>query len=307
MRKIIISILISSILFGCTPTQDNTSTVDTSNGPVVTEDSETVEEKVLRMIQNCISDYNDHRMEEMEKYMNTSLPELPIEITSLPEIQSLDDLTPIDDDELTSNTTYAGYYMVNDIYRVVFKVYYPSGGYFWPNGELIFEIDPENIPQNNPSYAQYKSILDELLYREANILDWMYGVGVNLDYEDVKEEKYYRVLSFSNGDISSIEQLKGYAESVFEKDYLENTYYKNAFEGDSPTYKEFDGALYCQATDLTSITKNIYDTSRIIAVKEEGEDITINLLSMVMDIPQPEMKIIKLKHKNDTYLLTEEA
>ena len=306
MKRIYTFILLGFLVVsmsGCTQKEEATNQRDTSNGPVVTEDSETTEEKVLRMIQNCIGDYNENRIPEMEEYMNSPLPELPIGITSLPEISSLDDLTQIDDNTLISNATYVGYYMVQDIYRVVFKVYYPSGGYFWPNGELLFEIDPDNIEVNNPSYASYKETLDILLEREKNVLDWLYGVGIDLNYEDSQEENYYAVIS---DHFTSIDELKSYSENVFTKEYLEQNYYKNAFEGNSPTYKEVGGKLYCKASDLTSITKNQYDTSRIIAVNE-GNIITINLLSTIMNAPQPEIKIIKLIRGENGYLLSEEA
>lgn len=305
MKRLIVFIILLFLvlsMFGCTKNDSNEDKADTSNGPVVVEDDETVEEKVLRMIKNCIDDYNLNRIEDMETYMNAPLPELPIGITSLPEISSLDDLTQIEDDALISNATYVGYYMVQDNYRVVFKVYYPSGGYFWPNGELLFEMDPDVIEVNNPSYTTYKEALDSLLIREANILDWLYGVGVDLSYEDIQEENYYAVVS---NDFTSINELKSYAESVFPKEYLENTYYKNAFEGMSPTYKEIGGKLYCKANDLTSISKNQYDTSRIIAVQEEGDTIRINLLSTIMNAPQPEIKNIRLIRSEEGYRLAE--
>lgn len=304
LNLILILLLPILLLDGCQKQEKpEEEKVDTSNGPVVTEDTETDEEKILRMIQNCISDYNDNRIPEMEEYMNTELPKLPIEITSLPEINSLDELETREDSHLLTNASYVGYYTVNDRYRVVFKVYYPSGGYFWPNGELIFEVDPNNIEQNNPAFSQYKTILDDLLTKEANILDWMYGVGVNLDYSDIQEDKYYRVIDFNGTPISSNAELKGYAESVFDKKYLEENYYKSCFEGSNPTFKEFNGNLYCLETEVTSSTKNNYDTSRIIAVKEEGDITIINLLTTIMYQPQPEIKRIEIQHVEDKYLL----
>lgn len=304
MRKRLTLLLLSLTLFSIScQRQAPEGTVDTSNGPVVTEDTETVEEKELRMIQSAIADYNNGSIPDIEDSLKTSIAHLPLEITTLPNIDSLSDLTPIEDNHSLTNTAFVGSYRVNDKYDVIFKIYHPTGGYFWLNGEVEFEVDPSLIEQDNPAFAEYKNALDGLLDNAAKVTPYLHGLNVQLSGEDTLDGGYYRVEGFDGSNIQTIDELKQLSESVFTKEYLETYFYKNAFEGEAPIFKEVEGALYCLATDVTSLNLNTYDTRYILAATETEGDITVNLLTTIMNQVQHNIKEIHLLQTPDGYRL----
>lgn len=302
MKKIVILLLCSFFVCGCTA-KNVDETQDTSNGPIVSEDTLSQEEKILLMIQNCINDYNEKDLEELRNYYGSDIPDLPIEIDSLPEISSLDELTEIENDSSISNIVYSGSYTVNEKYDVIFEISYASGKDFWPNGEISFEIDPSNVVKNDPSFSEYREALEYLLSEEKDVIDMLFGANAVLSEDDVIDERYHAVQSIDDKTYSSIQELKDYAESVFTLEYLQNNYYGNAFEGDTPVYKEENGKLYCLESDITSLVSNTYAPEYIIAVEEVDSVITVNLLTKVMDNILPEIKEIKLQKVDDGYRL----
>ena len=213
MKKIYILITCFFLMLGCTTSENNTT--DTSNGPVVKEDSRTNEEKILSMIQSCIKNYNEDDLDELRTYYKSNIPNLPLELNSLPEVNALSELTSIVADG-NSNTVYEGMYKV-DKYKVIFKIYYPSGADFWPNGDIDFQIDPEEVNVNNPEYEGYRSALTYLLFEESNVIDMLYGANVELADEPSFDDKYYEVIRVNGEYFNSIDELKEYAETVFTK------------------------------------------------------------------------------------------
>lgn len=301
MKRIVILSTCVLLLIGCSKTKEETS-VDTSNGPVVEkQDQRTDSEKVLAMIQACVKNYNEDDLEELRTYYKSNIPNLPLEIDSLPEINSLEDLTELTSEE-TSNVFYAGMYSINQ-YKVIFKVYYPSGADFWPNGEIEFQIDPENVTVNNPDYENYRTSLSYLLSEENNVIGMLYGTNAEIADEPTLDDRYYEVISINGTTYTSIQQLKDYAESVFTIDYLEENYYKNAFEGDSPVYKEQDNKLYCLSSDVTPLVSYEYCPEYIIYVKDDNGMVKVNLLTKVMDTILPDIKEITMHETENGYRL----
>ena len=302
-KKYVLFLLLGFLFLTSCQKETQEASLDTSNGPVATEDTMTVEEKELKMIQSAIADYNEDRILEQEDTLKTSITKLPVEITSLPEISQLSDLTPVEDSDLQSNTAYVGKYTVNDKYDVTFKIYHPTGGNFWLNGEVLFEIDPSKVTVNDPQYENYRNILNPLLENERKVINYLYGLDVNLSGEPTLDGQYYEVLGFDGADIHSIDDLKAFAQTVFTADYLQQYFYKNAFEGEFPIYKELDGKLYCLPTEITPLNLNQYDIGYIIAVRETEDRVTINLLTSVMNQVQPEVKEIHLLPTAEGYRL----
>lgn len=301
MKQIVILSACALLLVGCSKTKEETS-VDTSNGPVVEkQDQRTDSEKVLAMIQACVKNYNEDDLDELRTYYKSNIPNLPLEIDSLPEVNSLEDLTELTSEE-TSNVFYAGMYSINQ-YNVIFKVYYPSGADFWPNGEIEFQIDPENVTVNNPEYEQYRDSLSYLLAEENNVIGMLYGTNAEIADEPTLDDRYYEVISINGTTYTSIQELKDYAESVFTTDYLEENYYKNAFEGDSPVYKEQDNKLYCLSSDVTPILSYEYCPDYIIYVKDDNGTVKVNLLTKVMDTILPDIKEITMHETENGYRL----
>lgn len=301
MKRIVILSACALLLVGCSKTKEETS-VDTSNGPVVEkQDQRTDSEKVLAMIQACVKNYNEDDLDELRTYYKSNIPNLPLEIDSLPEVNSLDDLTELTSEE-TSNVFYAGMYSINQ-YNVIFKVYYPSGADFWPNGEIEFQIDPENVTVNNPEYEQYHDSLSYLLAEENNVIGMLYGTNAEIADEPTLDDRYYEVISINGTTYTSIQELKDYAESVFTTDYLKGNYYKNAFEGDSPVYKEQDNKLYCLSSDVTPILSYEYCPDYIIYVKDDNGTVKVNLLTKVVDTILPDIKEITMHETENGYRL----
>lgn len=301
MKKIIILCTCIFLLVGCSKTTNQETTEDTSNGPIVEKDTKSDEEKVLAMIQACIKNYNEDDLEELRTYYKSNIPNLPLEIDSLPEIESLDNLQELTTEENT-NTFYEGMYTV-DKYKVIFKVYYPSGADFWPNGEIEFQIDPETITVDNPQYEGYRTSLTYLLSEENNVIDMLYGINAEVADEPTLDDKYYEVISINGNSYSSIQELKDYAESVFTTDYLEQNYYQNSFNSDTPVYKEQDGKLYCLSSDVTPLVSYEYCPDYIIYVKDENGVVKVNLLTKVMDTILPDIKEITMHETEKGYRL----
>ena len=305
MKKYLKGLIITALLLvGCSGKKPE-PTADTSNGPVVPQNTATPEEKELAMIQQCIADYNEGDLEEIEADLLTQIPDLPIGIDRLPEIQSLDDLTEIPIDPVLTNTSYKGSYKISDDITAVFEIYHPTGGIFWVNGQITFEVDPEKITRNDPQYAVYKSALDRLLTEQNNVVNWLYGLDITLSEREVAD-RYYEVISIGGRNIKSIEDLKEYAESVIRKQFLEEHYYPGAFGGDYPIYKEINGTLCALQSDVFGNPRTL-NTSTIFAAEETPNYIRVELLQDIMGKTQPEIHEAHLIRNGDSYLLYEPA
>lgn len=292
------------VLCGCKK-EAPAPTGDTSNGPVVPQDTRTPEEKELAMIQQCISDYNEGNLEEIEENLLTQIPRLPIGIEKLPEIQSLNDLEKIEIDTKLSNIAYKGSYPVSEDITAVFEIYHPTGGIFWINGDVKFCVDPEKILRNDPQYSEYKTALDYLLTEQDKVLDWLYGVDVVLSENEVAD-RYYEVVALGSWQPKSIDDIKEYAENIINKQFLEERYYPGAFSGDMPIYKEINGHLCALQSDVTGRPRT-FDTSTIFAAEDTGAYTRIELLLSMMGKTQPEIQEVKIYRDGDRYKLYEPA
>ncbi len=309
LKKILIACMSFALLMtGCSKKEDHSDEQSSAliNGPVVSEDTRTDEEKELVMIQQAISTYNtEGKIEETEKNLLTSVNHLPIEIDALPEINDLDDLEEVKDDETLTNTAYVGKYKVNDKYDVVFYIYNPTGGNFWLNGRVGFHIEPEEVTQNDPRFTEYRTALNSLLTDKDELLNMLYGIDVTVSEKEGPESGYHEVLAFGRWKPKTIAEIQEIAESVFTREALSDTYYQSAFYGISPTFKEINGKLYCAETDLApSESYFVYEPSYILAA-ENSDDNTVNidLLASVMGEIQPNIRQISLKLTDNGYRL----
>ncbi len=296
------------VLSGCTSTETNDVSYVNLNedydGPTVTTDNRSDSEKILEMIQNCIEDYNtEGRIAEVEESIGTELPRMPIGIDSLPEINSLTELTEIPVDS-SSSTDYIGQIFLNDNYYVNFIIYEASGGTFWLNAGIQFCYVPENVTQNDPQFATYKVALDDLLPMESTVLNWLYGLNVTVNENITEENNYHPVISMGNNRIETIDDIKVIAERYFTKEFLEEAYYPSAFGGESPVFKMIDDELYCAESDLAIPTTTFsYASDYIIASVEYDGVVTLNLLYRMMDTVQPQIRTITIQMTEDGYRL----
>lgn len=305
-KRIFIAVLfLSFFLSGCKKQEELPVSSGTEYGPVVQEDERTDEEKQLEMIQNCISDYNTGRINEVEDYLATTLHPLPIGVASLPEISSLKDLTPEPEYMENSNVSYAGSYAISDIHRALFLIYEPTGGSFWLNGVILFQVNPEDVPMDNPEYTDYRNVLSSLFAREEKVLPWLYGLNLTLSETESSEPGYYEVLSMGGMKPSSIQEIKDLAEQVFTKEYLEDNFYYSAFNSERAMFKEIDGAVFCAESEMTiQPSSNSYNIHYIIAAEDLEDKIIIDILttSNTGEI-QPDIRRIYLVRTKDGYRL----
>ena len=282
MKKLTGLLLLSLclVLPACKKPEEDPVPTGTEYGPIVEEDERTDEEKQLAMIQNCISDYNTGRISEVEDYLDTTLHPLPIGVTSLPEISSLKDLTPEPDYMENSNVSYAGSYAIDDVHRTVFLIYEPTGGSFWLNGVILFQVNPEEILVDNPEFTDYRNVLSSLFAKETKVLPWLYGLNLTLSETESSERGYYEVLSMGGMKPSSIDDIKAQAEEVFTKDYLENNFYYSAFYNEHAMFKEIDGKVCCAESEMTiQPSANSYNVHYIIAAEEAEDKVSLDILT----------------------------
>ncbi|MBQ9993600.1 MAG: hypothetical protein IJP17_02705, partial [Clostridia bacterium] len=119
---------------------------------------------------------------------------------------------------------------------------------------------------------------------DANVPD-----SVTLDFT---HGTYYPVAS---EDYTSIAQLKGAAEAVFDAPLAESWLYADAFGGDAPLYKETDGVLYVNIARETAGAFGVewlYDTLTVTAFSEDAASVTIQTIDVDESVQTREISFI---------------
>ena len=304
MKKLILAFLSTVLLLtGCKNRNSDSGVSATEYGPTVEQDPRTDEEKELEMIRGCINDYNINRIPEIEEYLNTQLHPLPIEVETLPDISSLKDLTEEPAYTENSNVFYAASYIVEDKYKIIFLIFNPTGNSFWLNGRVLFQIDPSLVEYDRPDFAEYREAMSRLLANEKQVLNWLYGLDLELGSEG-PYAGYRQVLSMGGTPITSIGDIKAIAEEVFTRQYLEDTFYYSCFYSETPMFKEADGSVWCAASDLnTQEPSYTYNPHYIIAAKEEGNTVYMDMLADSVGEIQPDIKRLTMERTENGYRL----
>ncbi|MBR3203231.1 MAG: hypothetical protein IKF60_06560 [Solobacterium sp.] len=302
-RQLLAILCLLLTLNGCGTKHKDSDNDQYENGPVTEVDTRTDEEKELQMIQGCINDYNINRIPEIEEYLNTQIHPLPLEVTSLPEISSLKDLTKEEEYTTNTNCSYAGSYMIDDKYKVIFLIYEPTGNSFWLNGRILFQIDPSLVTVDDSRFTDYRNAMTTLLTREKNILNWLYGLNLVLSEEEVIPG-YYEVLAMGERMPSSIDEIKQIAEEVFTKEYLEENFYYSAFYSESAMFKEVNGKVVCARSEMIEQeSSSIYNPHYIIAAEERDGIVYLDMLSDFLNEVQPDIKRLTLAITENGYRL----
>ncbi|MBR2676884.1 MAG: hypothetical protein IKE28_08235 [Solobacterium sp.] len=291
------------ILWGCGSKNKDDDINPYDAGPVTDTDTRSDEEKELSMIQGCISDYNTGRIAEVEEYLNTQLHPLPLEVSALPEIHSLSDLTKEESYVENSNSSYAGSYMVDDKYKVIFIIYEPTGNSFWLNGRILFQIDPQQVTVDDNRFTEYRTAMTSLLEQEKRVLNWLYGLNLSLS-ETESFPGYYEVLSMGGTTPHSIDDIRNIAERVFTRDFLEENFYYSAFYSESAMFREADGKVYCARSDMIAQeTSSVYNPRYIIAAEEREGTIYLDMLADSIGEVQPDIKRLTMVKTDNGYRL----
>lgn len=275
MKKIIALLF---LLVGCTSQQNK-----------ITDAQQ--KEQILMMINQSIEDFNDNNIQQLEIKYHKDIPEKPSFIDTIQPIQSLNELKSLNDTDTVTNALYTGVYPLEKC-DMVFKIY-TIGDNFWLNGEVSFEIKQSEIVVNNPEYANIKQELDSLLSKSHQYFPYLFGV-LQIDMNDSKDD-FYRVTEPS---IHSIDDIKALESQVFTDDFLQN-FYTAAFDSEDPIFKMINNHLYCIESEAPIGNFLPYDTTRIINVIEEENQVLIDLVVQYEDDAYIEIeRIILVKTEN---------
>ncbi|MEG1461926.1 hypothetical protein [Anaerorhabdus sp.] len=286
MKKCLTLFLLICTLTGCSPKSEEPKEL-------------TFEEKVLLLIQECIDDYNTSiAADSIIHQIDT--PPLPISIGTIPQIEKLSELKPVEDDH--SNAEFIGALKINE-YQMVFHLYSTCDS-FWQCGEASFQIDTTTIRPDSPTFTSTKAILDELLAVDREAFGYLYGIGVDLAPEEsTAHPGYYEVLNTVNiENPTSIDQIKEYVETVFDKDFI-SQFYPEVFESESPIYIEDNGKLYSIENAPSITDEQYYNTSLIINTQETEDKILVDIVTSYGDIIDPELKRIEISKTENGYRL----
>ena len=299
MKRFLALFLTCTMLAACgtkQSTQQNTnSSTNDYNGPEVSADTRTDEEKELAMIQDAVSTYNDNKVSETSDYYGVTIPDLPLEVDSLPQVNSLSDLTILDTDPMMTNSVLTAEMPIDSAYTIIFTIYHATGESFWLNGTVEFQQNLDAVTVDDPQYADIRNTLSSLLSQQKTILNWFYGLNVTVGDTPVEGTEYYPVVSVEGLSSPSIAAMKEAAEKIFTADYLNASFYPSAFDGEEPMYHEINGQLCKRESDMTSMLDGeSYATDYIAAVSNQDDHILIDIHTTILDQVQPTIRRIVL-------------
>ena len=264
-------------------------------GREVTADPVSDEEKIIIMINECTSTYNNNQINDIQQQYSTTLPTLPIEVGTLPTVENFNQLTQ--EENVASNADYIYTLPIDDKYSMQFQLYQPLNS-IWLDSNYSFQVDIEQITKDDPNFAQEKELLDNLLNEQELAINLLYASGITLGDQHPTNENYFEVAEYN-----SIDQIKSVAENVFTQDYL-NTLYDIAFYQENPIYLEENGKLYASDTSSSISTGIPYNTSYIIATSYEDNRLLIDLAAGYQDDIMPQIYRIELVDEGNGYRLT---
>lgn len=288
-------ILILSIILLCSCGKKEEIEYD-QFGNVVTADPVSNDEKIIKIINQVITDYNENNIDSKQSEWNVILPSKPLDIDEIPLVDNIDQLTKTED-----NTTNADYIYLYDIgnYQMKFKLYSPFNE-FYLDGDLAFLTDIDKVTKDNSNYVKEKKILDNLLVSTNDVLNLLYGLDVKIGNESKTHSGYYEFISFNDQKFSSIDQIKEYAQNIYSTHYL-NDIYKIAFESEDPIYINEGKKLYVRETDTTIKETVHYNTSYILNSKSTDDLLDIDILISYGEYPVNEVHRISLVEENGNY------
>ena len=290
MKKLIIFAILAFMLIGCASQKKYDEF-----GREVTADPVSDEEKIIIMINECTSTYNNNQINDIQQQYSTTLPTLPIEVGTLPTVENFNQLTQ--EENVASNADYIYTLPIDDKYSMQFQLYQPLNS-IWLDSNYSFQVDIEQITKDDPNFAQEKELLDNLLNEQELAINLLYASGITLGDQHPTNENYFEVAEYN-----SIDQIKSVAENVFTQDYL-NTLYDIAFYQENPIYLEENGKLYASDTSSSISTGIPYNTSYIIATSYEDNRLLIDLAAGYQDDIMPQIYRIELVDEGNGYRLT---
>lgn len=293
MKKVFILIL--SIILLCSCGKKEEIEYD-QFGNAVTADPVSNDEKIIKIINQVITDYNENNIDSKQSEWNVILPSKPLDVDEIPLVDNIDQLTKTED-----NTTNADYIYLYDIgnYQMKFKLYSPFNE-FYLDGDLAFLTDIDKVTKDNKNYTKEKKLLDTLLAANNDVLNLLYGLDVEIGNESKYHSGYYEFVSYNNQKYTSINQIKEYAQSIYSTHYL-NDIYKISFESEDPIYIFENKKLYVRETD-TMIQESLpYNTSYILNTRNNNDILDIDILISYGDYPVNEVHRISLVEENGSY------
>ncbi|MCI5773056.1 MAG: hypothetical protein MR210_00670 [Erysipelotrichaceae bacterium] len=289
MKKIILFILTLFLLVGCNEKKEYDAF-----GQEVTPDPVSDSEKMVMMINDCIKAYNENKINDLELQYSTTLPDLPLELTTLPELVSYNELE--DSEIIGTNADFIKIYHIDDKYSIQFQLYEPLNS-IWLDSKYTFLVNPDHIIKNDPTFAKEKNILDEILTKQEIVINLLYGSGITLSNPHPSKENYYEVVEYQ-----SIDEIKSLAEDVFTQEYLVNLY-EIAFEQENAIYLEENSKLYASETTSSINARIPYNTSYIVATSYEDNKLLVDITAGYGDDILPQIYRIILIDEGKGYRL----
>lgn len=250
----------------------------------------------LDVINQAIDDINSGEANETLQSLNKELIYLPIEVESLTPLESIDQCTPETDDN--SNAAYIGVCPIDDNYQMRVKIYSLTDN-FWESGSIEFEVI--NIPDNMEAYTEIKTTLDNLLDRQIEVLDQLFGFDMScINYDE--SEAYCMVLQGNTAAVQYIESIQANAASVYGSEYLAN-YQTFLFDSESSLWQVRDDGLYINTLSSMNYALLNYETSTIMATQQQDSELIVNLLVSYQDTISPVIHRIVLVDEGNGYRL----
>lgn len=298
MKKLLILLLAATCLVACSKKPE---VIVDDLGRKIEPDTVSKEEKILSMINECISDYNDDLILEKEEEWHTTIPKKPLEINSINPISSLNKLKEEKDNDKFTNAIYVGVYDLDD-YKMIFKIYKASDS-FWLYGKVSFEIkDIKSLSKKQEEFVDTKKTLDYLLTEGRKRLPYLYGINIEKGEESTIVPGYFKVISMGSYKPKTINDVKEIIEQIYSPSFAEN-YYESAFDEESGIYKEIDNELYVADSEISIFHGLSYDTDKIVAVKENSNELLVDLLATEGDFTSNQIERIRLEKTEEGWRL----
>lgn len=282
--------LLLCLCFGCTKVEEP---VNTNYSEVFADTNSTT---ALEVINQAITDLNDGNAQQALDALHQRGINIPLDIDQIPLLTNIDQCTPLTNNH--SNAAYIGTCPIDEHYQMRVSIYDLNAD-FWSSGSVTFErID---IPDNLPEYSEIKTTLDDLLSQRVDAQNELFGFNTDC-FSEPDETGYCLVVSGQEEGQRQIDQLKTNASKVFSQAYL-SEYDAMLFSGNAPIWRlDADGLYMSTIHDILNQSYS-YETSTIMAVREEATSLYINLCVSYIDTVDPTVHQIVLQDDGEGYRL----
>lgn len=147
-----------------------------------------------------------------------------------------------------------------------------------PQQGIKQEEQEEKMPSDEEMVKEVHENIGAILEKERRIEDIFMGAGLatapNAPYEP--DENGQCFVPVTDEEINTLQALRDLTEEVFTPEYAQQQFYKTAFEGSYPRYREEDGKL-CIDIGVGGALDKEWAPDTLDIVKGEGNRITVTV------------------------------